>query len=63
MDEKRINERLDEDYQDENFKPLVDNRESIKAIRKKFAGVKFPTRDVEMNEKQINDVFEDMKYE
>ena len=41
----------------------VDNRESVKAIRAKFAGVKFPTHDVEMSGKQIDDIFESMKYD
>lgn len=63
MDEKRFNQILDEDYQDENFKPLVDNRESIKEIRKKFAGVKFPESSGKMSDKQINTVLENMKYE
>ncbi|MBQ7367543.1 MAG: hypothetical protein IJW57_10005 [Spirochaetaceae bacterium] len=63
MDEKRFYEILDEDYQNEAFKPLVDNRESVKAIRAKFAEVKFPTHDVEMSDKQIDDIFENMKYD
>ena len=61
MDDKRFSEILDEEFQNENFRPLVDNREAIKAIRAEFSNVDFHGKSAGMTDKQVNEIYESMK--
>lgn len=62
-EERRFYEALDEDYENEYFRPLEDDRESIREIREQFSEEDFPAQDVKMSYEQIKKVMENMVHE
>ena len=58
--EKRFNENLNEEYENKDFRPLSDNRESVRKIREQFSKKTFPTQEAKMSDEQIKKVMENM---
>lgn len=58
--EKRFNENLNEEYENKDFRPLSDNRESVRKIREQFSKKTFPAQEAKMSDEQIKKVMENM---